>query len=73
MSSRPECEICCQRITMGGCSCGEPYFGNLELHGREIKVGDSVFDKENNFEFVVSENWALSSVLKNPDRFSWPD
>lgn len=30
MSSRPECVKCGERITMGGCKCGEPTFSNAK-------------------------------------------
>lgn len=36
MSSRPDCKLCGETITMGGCSCGEPYFGHTKIENGKI-------------------------------------
>lgn len=38
MSSRPDCNICNEPITMGNCACGDPWFGEtIMVEGKRTK------------------------------------
>jgi len=48
MSSRPECNFCYERISMGTCACGNPRFGELS---KEEKKAQKKWFKERNIRF----------------------
>lgn len=43
------------------------------LHGKEVKLNDQLWDRLNKFWFKVNEEWAIETVCRNPDRFSWKE
>ena len=58
MSSRPECNICGERITMGGCNCKEPWFGDVM-----VVDGVTVKDERPKVWCDKTNNWVLKEKV----------